>query len=165
MRSLGQPTISWTSTLCSMNVLAPQKVSMATSAASRPTAIGTSGRPGLLGSGIDVVPGPAQVDLNVAVEVGRLESQGIAGDIPGRDLEGTAEGDDQVGEVAADADPLGRRIERRGQGVGGPVSIFDVLPDPIGDAPDRSAAGGRCPNSPRAMRASWSDSQYREGSV
>ena len=44
-------------------------------------------------------------------------------------------------EIAADADPLRRRIERRRLGVGRPVVVLDVIADPVGDRPDSPATG------------------------
>ena len=49
----------------------------------------------------------------------------------GRECPAPAEGDDQMREIAADADPLRRRIERRRLGVGRPVVVLNVPADPV----------------------------------
>ena len=44
-------------------------------------------------------------------------------------------------EIAADANPLRRRIERRCLGVGRPVVVLDVIANPVGNCPDSPATG------------------------
>src|ERR1700756_2958929 len=52
---------------------------------------GDQGGPDAWSGRVDIVPGPAHVSLGVAMEIGRFEAEGIAGDIPRRDIERAAE--------------------------------------------------------------------------
>ena len=95
----------------------------------------------LLSRRIDVVPCPAEVDLRDTMKIGRLQPRRIARGIAGGNAQRPAEGDDQMREIAAYADSLRRRIERRRLGVGRPVVVLDVMADPVGDRPDSPATG------------------------
>ena len=59
------------------------------------------------------MPGSAEIDLGEAMKVRRLEAECVSRGIACRYVEAAAEGNHEVGEVAADADAFGRGIERR----------------------------------------------------
>ena len=68
--------------------------------------------------GVEKIPSAAEENLDIGVEIGRAECRvGAvvdAGRKARRNAQGAADGDHQVGKVAANADAVGQRIERRG---------------------------------------------------
>ena len=77
---------------------------------------------GLVVARVERPPAALQVGLEPGAEIHRRGRQRhadvaeIAGGIPRRDVQGAAEGDGEVLEVAADADALGEDVERRAGG-------------------------------------------------
>ena len=100
--------------------------------------------------GVEDDPAAADEALEAGVEVGRIELVGIAGEVAGRDVQGPAQGDAEVREVAADAGPLGDGVEGRGHRVGRAAQVLDVGVDPVADGDAPSRAGSRsCRTGPR----------------
>src|ERR1700722_255710 len=60
---------------------------------------------------VHIVPGALEVDLSIAVEILWLQGQRVSGDVACRHTQRPAEGNHEVGNIAADADTLGRRVE------------------------------------------------------
>ena len=68
--------------------------------------------------GVEHHPAAADEALEAGVEVRRFELVGVAGEVAGRNVQGPAQRDAEVREVAAHAGALGDRVEGRGHRVG-----------------------------------------------
>ena len=124
---------------------------------------------GLVVAGVEGPPAILEVGLEPGAEVHRRGrrvtpmSPEVAGGVAGRDVQGAAEGDRQVLEVAADADPLGEDVERGAGRARVRVAEGHLRVDPVADrpapAPSRAAhrrtARPRSATADRPRRTGW----------
>ena len=83
--------------------------------------------------GVKQEPLASDIDLEAGVEILRLELVGVDRRVSGRDGEGTAQSDGEVGKVPADALSLCHDVDCRRLFIGGAGNVFDVFKDPLGN--------------------------------
>ncbi len=102
-------------------------------------------------AGVHRVPVAAEIDLEPGAEIHRrrvrrhADIAEIAGAVARRDVHAAAKRDREMGEVAADAGPVGVAAMRGAQQVGVHVVEADMAVDEIEDRLDARPAGRRCP--------------------
>ena len=91
--------------------------------------------------GIEEIPLTVEEGLEEAVKVGRVEVNGVPGDVTGGNPERPTETDREVGVVATHAGSRHEHVDGGGRRIGAARHIAQQFPDPVADAGDSLEAG------------------------